>query len=93
MPALKIHSNREYIDSYVIELSLSSLCHGKPRIALRTHVLSKARRVVLPSLSATHESCPSLETQPRWERRPPQWPASKNVTYKINVVFFFSPRS
>lgn len=28
MPALKIHSNREYIDSYVIELSLSSLCHG-----------------------------------------------------------------
>lgn len=28
MPALKIHSNREYIDSSVIELSLSFLCHG-----------------------------------------------------------------
>lgn len=28
MPALKIHSNREYIDSFVIELSLSFLCHN-----------------------------------------------------------------
>lgn len=27
MPVLKIHSNREYIDSFVIELSLSFLCH------------------------------------------------------------------
>lgn len=27
MPALKILSNREYIDSFVIELSLSFLCH------------------------------------------------------------------
>lgn len=52
MPALKIHSNREYIDSYVIELSLSSLCHGKPRIALRTHVLSKARGAA-PSVSVS----------------------------------------
>lgn len=27
MPALKIHPNREYIDSFVIELSLSFPCH------------------------------------------------------------------
>lgn len=27
MPALKIHPNREYIDSFVIELSLSFSCH------------------------------------------------------------------
>lgn len=31
MPALKIHSNREYIDSSVIELSLSFLCHRSHR--------------------------------------------------------------
>lgn len=31
MPALKIHSNGEYIDSSVIELSLSFLCHGSHR--------------------------------------------------------------
>lgn len=31
MPALKIHSNREYIDSSVIELSLSFLCHSSHR--------------------------------------------------------------
>lgn len=31
MPALKIHSNRECIDSSVIELSLSFLCHGSHR--------------------------------------------------------------
>lgn len=31
MPELKIHSNREYIDSSVIELSLSFLCHSSHR--------------------------------------------------------------
>lgn len=58
MPALKIHSNREYIDSYVIELSLSFLCHGSHGSLSGLMYYRKHVAPLPPSLSAAHASRP-----------------------------------
>lgn len=65
MPALKIHSNREYIDSYVIELSLSFLCHGSHG-SLSGLMYYRKHAAPLPlSLSATHGSRPLSHSHAR----------------------------
>lgn len=58
MPALKIYSSREYIDSSVIELSLTR----QPQITLKAHVLSKtcnaSHTSQFPSHSDSHSFFP-----------------------------------
>lgn len=54
MPALKIHPNREYIDSFVIELSLSFSCHHS-RGSLSRLMYYQTQAAPLPLfLSATY---------------------------------------
>lgn len=54
MPALKIHSNREYIDSFVIELSLSFLCHNSHGSLSRLMYYQKHATPLPLCLSGTH---------------------------------------
>lgn len=55
MPALKIHPNREYIDSFVIELSLSFPCHNS-RGSLSRLIYYQTQAALLPLfLSGTYK--------------------------------------
>ena len=54
MRALKIHSNREYIDSFVIELSLSLLCHNSHGSLSRLMYYQKHATPLPLSLCGTH---------------------------------------
>lgn len=60
MPALKIHSNREYIDSFVIELSLSFLCHNSHGSLSRLMYYQKHATPVPLCPSGTHSLSPLL---------------------------------
>lgn len=55
MPALKIHPNREYIDSFVIELSLSFSCHHSRRSLSRLMYYQTHAAPLSLFLSATNK--------------------------------------
>lgn len=61
MPALKIHSNREYIDSFVIELSLSFLCH-RSQESLSRLMFYQTHAAALPLFLSGRYNLPNLLT-------------------------------
>lgn len=65
MPALKIHSNREYIDSSVIELSLSFLCHSSHRSLSGLMYYQNDATPLSLSLWHTHNLSPTLTARCR----------------------------
>lgn len=104
MPALKIHSNREYIDSFVIELSLSFLCHNSHGSLSRLMYYQKHATPLPLFLSGTHNYLFFSHSRPLSVFYTPSlscfaWQPRENVASKINVIFqiplkdIFSPEN